>query len=68
MTAKRNDGLISLRDVARRLKVSERTVYSWMRGGALSGIRLPGKYLFSQQDLMNFLNSRRPNKTAEELK
>lgn len=68
MSNKSNNELLSLKDVAQRLKVSERTVYNWLHSGTLSGIRLPGKYLFRQQDLAVFLNSRRPDSTAQEVK
>jgi excisionase family DNA binding protein len=68
MSGRSKKGLLTLKDVAPIFQVSERTIYTWIRGGDLSGIRLPGKYLFSQQDLSNFFQKRRPADRVEDVK
>jgi excisionase family DNA binding protein len=47
--------LLTLRDVANRLRVSPHTVRSWMRKGKLQPVRICRRLLFHPDELARFL-------------
>ncbi len=49
----------TLSEIAKRLKVSYRTVYRWVRAGELTAYRLRGEYRVADRDLKQFLEERR---------
>ncbi len=55
------DRLLTVREVAQRLRTSEESVRRWLRQGKLRGFRLGGTrlgYRVSERDLADFLASR----------
>ena len=50
---------IDLKEAARLLSVSERTVYRWVAGGEMPGFLVGGQYRFSRTDLMEWATARR---------
>jgi PTS system nitrogen regulatory IIA component len=67
---------LRVRDVARLLKVSEQTVYRWVRNGSLPAHRVHDQYMFNRVELQEWaaLHGHRvspellaPNGSAEEL-
>ena len=49
--------LLTLREVAKRLRVSERSVFRYIHGGKLKASKI-GYWRISEKDLSNFLRSR----------
>lgn len=47
--------LLTVEDVAERLRVSKKTVYGWLRSGELRSIRLGGLWRISEEDLAQFI-------------
>ncbi len=48
---------LSVRDVARRFRVCERTVLSWIRGAQLPAVRFSKKYLIPAAAVEHFISS-----------
>ena len=49
----------SIKEVARRCRVCERTVLRWIQAKELTVYRLGGRVLISEEDLAGFLAARR---------
>lgn len=47
--------VLTIKEVAERLKVSERTVRNWIEKGDLTGYRLGGQYRVNTSDLNLFI-------------
>lgn len=56
---------MGVRDAARVLDVSERTVYRWIEQGVLPAYRVNEQYRFSRAELLEWATSRRVNVSAE---
>ncbi len=56
---------LSVRDVARLLNVSERTVYRWIDQGTLPVYRIGDQFKFNRTELLEWATSRRLNVSAE---
>ena len=59
--------LLTVRDVATRLRISEWTVRQWLRRGRLKGIRPGGTkagWRISEGELAEFIAAARPNRDA----
>jgi PTS system nitrogen regulatory IIA component len=52
---------LTVRDVARLLNVSEKTVYRWVKQGALPAYRVNEQYRFNRAELLEWATSRRMN-------
>ena len=66
MTEERREELLTVREVARRLRVDDTTVRRWIKSGALEAITLPhrGKrqaYRIKKSTLDTLLNTSLPN-------
>lgn len=48
--------MFSLRDLAERLKVTERTMHNYIKSGKLKGQKIGGRWLISENNLHKFLN------------
>lgn len=48
--------MYTLADLAKFLKVTERTMYNYIKGGKLKGQKIGGKWLISESNLQKFLN------------
>ena len=66
MLADVHDEYWTIDEVAKKLKVSTRTVYRWVEAGDLTIIKLTpsdrGNVRISEQDLREFLEARRQNR------
>lgn len=65
MEAERREELLTVREVARRLRVDDTTVRRWVKGGALEAITLPRRgrrhaYRIRKSTLDTILNSTDP--------
>jgi PTS system nitrogen regulatory IIA component len=56
---------LSVRDVAKLLQVSEKTVYRWIRQGILPAYRVAEQYRFNRAELLEWATSRKMNVSAE---
>ncbi len=56
---------LTVRDVARLLSVSEKTVYRWINQGSLPAYRVQEQYRFNRAELLEWATSRRINVSAE---
>jgi nitrogen PTS system EIIA component len=52
---------IDVREAARLLTISEKTVYRWIRRGTLPAYRINGQYRFSRAELLEWATARRIN-------
>jgi PTS system nitrogen regulatory IIA component len=52
---------IDVREAARLLTISEKTVYRWVRRGMLPAYRIHGQYRFSRAELLEWATARRIN-------
>lgn len=50
---------ISVKDAAELLKVSEKTIYRWIRQGVIPTVKLQGQYRFDQGELMSWARHNR---------
>ena len=48
--------LYTLKDLAKMLKVTERTMHSYIKGGKLKGQKIAGRWQISERNLQAFLN------------
>lgn len=48
--------MYTLKDLAAQLKVTERTMHTYIKNGKLKGQKIGGKWQISQTNLENFLN------------
>lgn len=48
---------LTLEDVAKRLKVTRRTVYTYVRTGKLGAVRIGRYWRVSEEDLKDFLSN-----------
>ena len=56
---------LRVRDVARILKTSEKTVYQWVKTGGLTAQRVNGQLLFNRTELLEWATSRNHSVSAE---
>jgi nitrogen PTS system EIIA component len=56
---------LSVRDSARLLKVSEKTIYRWVKQGKLPGYRVNEQYRFNRAELLEWATSQRLNVSAD---
>jgi PTS system nitrogen regulatory IIA component len=56
---------LSVRDSAKILNVSEKTIYRWIKQGTLPGYRVNEQYRFNRAELLEWATSRRLNVSAE---
>lgn len=56
---------LSVRDSARLLRVSEKTIYRWVKQGTLPAYRVNEQYRFNRAELLEWATSRRINVSAE---
>lgn len=56
---------LTVRDVARMLNASERTVYRWIDQGALPAYRVNGQYRFNRAELLEWATARRVKVSPE---
>ncbi len=56
---------LTVRDVTRILRVSEKTVYRWIRQGTLPAYRVNEQYRFNRAELQEWATSRRINVSPE---
>ncbi|NLX94775.1 MAG: PTS transporter subunit EIIA [Rhodopirellula sp.] len=56
---------LSVRDSARILNVSEKTIYRWIKQGTLPAYRVNEQYRFNRAELLEWATSRRVNVSAE---
>jgi PTS system nitrogen regulatory IIA component len=52
---------IDVREAARLLAVSEKSIYRWLKNGTLPGYRVSGQYRFNRSELLEWATSRRLN-------
>ena len=52
---------IDVREAARLLAVSEKSIYRWIKNGTLPGYRVSGQYRFNRSELLEWATSRRLN-------
>ncbi len=50
--------ILTLEEVANLLRCSKKTVYNWVRDKHLPVAKMPGKYLFFRDDVLNALKNR----------
>ena len=56
---------LGVRDVARILNVSEKSIYRWIQQGDLPAYRVHDQYRFNRAELLEWANSRRINVSAD---
>ncbi|MDZ7617118.1 MAG: PTS sugar transporter subunit IIA [Patescibacteria group bacterium] len=56
---------LSVRDSARLLKVSEKTIYRWVKEGKLPAYRVNEQYRFNRAELLEWATSQRLNVSAD---
>ncbi|MBI2195203.1 MAG: PTS sugar transporter subunit IIA [Planctomycetes bacterium] len=56
---------LTVRDVARLLEVSEKTVYRWVHQGILPAYRVSDQYRFNRAELLEWATSRKLNVSVE---
>ena len=49
----------TVEEVAERLKVSNMTVYRWIKAGSLDAYKLGGEFRITERDINQFLEDRR---------
>ena len=49
-------GLWTLAEFAGMLRVSQQSIYNWLKQGRLTGVKLGGRWRFRDEDLRRFLN------------
>jgi excisionase family DNA binding protein len=49
------DDLLTIKEVAQRLKMNERTIKNWLRSGRLKGLKAGRKWRVRASDLESFL-------------
>ena len=52
-------------EVARKVKVERQTVYHWLSSGRLRGLRVGSTWRITEEDLLNFMTRRSPQKPSE---
>lgn len=53
------ENLMTVRDVAQRLAVTEVTIRRWLKRGILTGLETPAGWRFMESDIQTFLNQHR---------
>jgi len=53
--------LLTLKEVAERLRLSPQTIYRWVRTGKIEPIKLPNRQLRFRESEVETLLERRPN-------
>ncbi|NLE38296.1 MAG: helix-turn-helix domain-containing protein, partial [Pirellulaceae bacterium] len=56
---------LSVRDSAQLLKVSEKTIYRWVKQGSLPAYRVNEQYRFNRAELLEWATSQRLNVSAD---
>lgn len=56
---------LSVRDAANLLKVSEKTIYRWIKQQAVPAYRVQDQYRFNRAELLEWATSRRLNVSSE---
>jgi len=60
-----SEELLTVKDVQRRLRISERTVFTLLRKGDLTGFKVSNAWRFRESDITNY--EERQRRKAEEL-
>lgn len=60
--------ILTIKDVMRRLKVSERTVFTLLNKGELSGFKVGGSWRFTHADIMTYEVQQRQKAQAKHRK
>ena len=55
------EDLLTVEEVAQRLRVSKDTVWRWIRNKELTGVRVAGSWRIYQSDLKKFIEAQRKN-------
>lgn len=50
--------LYNLKDIAELLKVTERTLLTYLKEGKLKGQKIGGKWIITEENLKNFINGK----------
>jgi len=48
--------LYSLQELAKLLEVSERTMHNYIKAGKIKGVKIGGKWKFTEENLKKFIN------------
>lgn len=48
--------LYSLQELAKLLEVSERTLHNYIKSGKIKGVKIGGKWKFTEESLKKFIN------------
>lgn len=48
--------LYSLQELAKLLEVSERTIHNYVKAGKIKGVKIGGKWKFTEESLKKFIN------------
>ena len=56
------ENLMTVRDVAKRLAVTEVTIRRWLKHGILTGLDTPAGWRFMESDIQAFMNQHRTPK------
>jgi len=51
-----NDEILTVRDVARLLKINEKTAYKLAAGGKIPGFKVGGSWRFERQEISNWIH------------
>ena len=54
-----SESLMTVRDVAKRLAVTEVTIRRWLKRGILNGLETPAGWRLEESDVQAFLNKHR---------
>ena len=48
--------LYSLQELAKLLEVSERTIHNYVKAGKIKGVKVGGKWKFTEENIRKFVN------------
>jgi excisionase family DNA binding protein len=60
-----DEGLLTVEDAAKRVKVHPETIRGWIRSGELPAVDIGGKYRIYPDDLETFLKRRKTTRDKE---
>jgi excisionase family DNA binding protein len=61
----RDEGLLTVEDAAKKVKVHPETIRGWIRSGELPAVDIGGKYRIYPEDLDDFLKRRKTTRDKE---
>lgn len=64
-TEKKLENYYTIRETAEKLKINTHTLHNWIRSGQISCYRSGRRYLFSENNILNYLNKNRINDENE---